>query len=431
MKVPFSYLKYNYITDNTKDIDDETIFLQTNQNSKYSQDLNVESITPDRLIEIWDLDQLRVVGVTGTNGKTTVSGALYSILLDLGEKVGLQGTRGFFANEERLEEKAMTTPSVFETIYHMKQSLDMGCRYFVMEVSSHAIEQKRIEGIEFALKIHTNVTADHLDYHKTIEEYRRVKSLFFEDESMKLLNKDDLTHLTYNPTNAYSYGVDNPATFKVQAFSLKNGITAYIKYLETEATFNSHMVGLFNLYNLMAAIGAASLLTKKPLQQICDVVEDFGGVAGRMEVICRDPLVIVDFAHTDDGILQVLQSMKDKKLSVVFGAGGNRDKLKRPRMGTVVGRFANKIYVTSDNPRDEEPQDIIDEIMVGLEGKDNVNVIVDRKEAIHKAIDELGSGDALLILGKGDEDYQEIKGIKHHFDDREVVREYLATSSEQ
>jgi UDP-N-acetylmuramoyl-L-alanyl-D-glutamate--2,6-diaminopimelate ligase len=425
LKVPFSYLKYKYITDNTKDIDGETIFLQTSQNSKYLEGLDVESITPDKLIEIWDLDQLRVVGVTGTNGKTTVSGAIYSILLDLGEKVGLQGTRGFFANEERLEEKVMTTPSVFETIYHMKQSLDMGCRYFIMEVSSHAIEQKRIEGIDFALKIHTNVTADHLDYHKTIQEYRRVKSLFFEDESMKLLNKDDLTHLKYNPANAYSYGVDNPATFKVQAFSLQEGITAYIKNLEIEATFHSHMVGLFNLYNLMAAIGGVSLLTKKPLQQICDVVEDFGGVAGRMEVISRDPLVIVDFAHTDDGILQVLQSMKDKKLSVVFGAGGNRDKLKRPRMGNVVGRFANKIYVTSDNPRDEEPQDIIDEIIVGLDGKDNVNIIVDRREAIHKAIDELGSGDALLILGKGDEDYQEIKGVKHHFDDREVVREYL------
>ncbi len=425
MKIPFSYLKYNYITDNTKEIDDETLLLQTNQNSKYMTGIESESITPDKLIEIWDLNDLKVVGVTGTNGKTTVSGAIYSILLDLGEKVALQGTRGFFANEERLKERSMTTPSVFETIYHMKQAYDMGCRYFIMEVSSHAIEQKRIEGIEFALKIHTNVTADHLDYHKTIEEYRRVKSLFFADGSMKLLNKDDLAHLTYNPINAYSYGVDNPATFKVQAFSLQNGITAYIKYLEKEATFHSHMVGLFNLYNLMAAIGAVALLTNKPLQQICDVVEDFGGVAGRMEVVSRDPLVIVDFAHTDDGILQVLQSMKDKKLSVVFGAGGNRDKLKRPRMGAVVGRFANKIYVTSDNPRDEEPEAIISEIMAGLEGKDNVNVIIERKEAIQRAIDELGAGEALLILGKGDEDYQEIKGVKHHFDDREVVREYL------
>lgn len=426
MKIPFSYLKYKYITDNTKEVDSETIFLKTSQNSKYAIDLGLEYITPDKLIEIWDLDRLKVVGVTGTNGKTTVSGAIYSILLDLGEKVALQGTRGFFANEERLEEKAMTTPSVFETIWHMKQALDMGCRYFVMEVSSHAIEQKRIEGMDFALKIHTNVTADHLDYHKTIEEYRRVKSQFFEDGSMKLLNKDDLAHLTYNPLNAYSYGVDNPATFKVQAFSLQNGITAYIKHLETEATFHSHMVGLFNLYNLMAAIGSAVLLTGKPLQQICDVVEDFGGVAGRMEVVSRDPLIIVDFAHTDDGILQVLQSMKDKKLSVVFGAGGNRDKLKRPRMGAVVGRYANKIYVTSDNPRDEEPETIIGEIMSGLQGKDNVNVIVERREAIHKAIDELQVGEALLILGKGDEDYQEIKGVKYHFDDREVVREYLA-----
>jgi UDP-N-acetylmuramoyl-L-alanyl-D-glutamate--2,6-diaminopimelate ligase len=353
------------------------------------------------------------------------------LLLDLDHKPALQGTRGFFANEERLEEKSMTTPSVFETLYHMKQALDKGCDYFIMEVSSHAIEQKRIEGITFALKIHTNVTADHLDYHKTIEEYRRVKSLFFADETPKLLNKDDIAHITYNPVNAQSYGVDQPASFKVQAFSLSNGITAYIKHFEDEATFSSPMVGLFNLYNLMAAIGAVVMLTNKPVQEVCDAVQHFAGVAGRMEVVSSEPLIIVDFAHTDDGMKQVLQSMKDKTLSVVFGAGGNRDKLKRPRMGAVAGRYASKIYVTSDNPRDEEPQTIINEILEGLNGKDNVQVFVDRKEAIKRAIDELRDGEALLILGKGDEDYQEIKGIKHHFDDREIVREYLAISKKQ
>lgn len=175
----------------------------------------------------------------------------------------------------------------------------------------------------------------------------------------------------------------------------------------------------------MAAVGAAVMLTNKPLQEVCDAVEHFAGVAGRMEVVSSDPLVIVDFAHTDDGMQQVLQSMKDKTLSVVFGAGGNRDKLKRPRMGAVAGRFASKIYVTSDNPRDEEPQTIINEILEGLKGKDNVKVFADRKEAIKTALKELKEGEALLILGKGDEDYQEIKGVKHHFDDREVVREFL------
>ncbi|MDY0195407.1 MAG: UDP-N-acetylmuramoyl-L-alanyl-D-glutamate--2,6-diaminopimelate ligase [Sulfurovaceae bacterium] len=433
MKIPFGFKGYAYITDNTKLIQADTIFLKTSQNSHYFDTLpnTSEFITPEELIQLWDIDNIKVVGVTGTNGKTTVTAAIYSLLLDLNHKPALQGTRGFFANEERLEEKSMTTPSVFETLYHMKQALDKGCDYFIMEVSSHAIEQKRIEGITFALKIHTNVTADHLDYHKTIEEYRRVKSLFFADETPKLLNKDDIAHITYNPVNAQSYGVDQPASFKVQAFSLNNGITAYIKHFEDEATFSSPMVGLFNLYNLMAAIGAVVMLTNKPIQEVCDAVQHFAGVAGRMEVVSSEPLVIVDFAHTDDGMQQVLQSMKDKTLSAVFGAGGNRDKLKRPRMGAVAGRYASKIYVTSDNPRDEEPQTIINEILEGLKGKDNVQVFVDRKEAIKRAIDELRDGEALLILGKGDEDYQEIKGVKHHFDDREIVREYLAISKKQ
>lgn len=424
MKIAYGKDGYDFITDNTAEIDSKTIFLKTSQNEKYF-DGRSEFISPSELLKKWQLDSMKIIGICGTNGKTTVAAAIYSLLLDVDEKSALQGTRGFFALDERLEDKIMTTPSIFETIVHMKEANAKGCDYFVMEVSSHAIEQKRIEGLKFALKVHTNVTADHLDYHKTIEEYRRVKSLFFADETPKLLNKDQISTITYNPVNAQSYGVDEPATFKVQAFSLINGITAGIKHFEEELTFHSPMVGLFNLYNLMAAIGAVHMVTGKPLTQICEAVEHFGGVGGRMEVVSRDPLVIVDFAHTDDGMLQVLQSMKEKSLSVVFGAGGNRDKLKRPRMGAVAGRYANHIYVTSDNPRDEEPQNIINEIMVGLEGKAGVQVIIDRKEAIAKAISELGSGEALLILGKGDEEYQEIAGVKHKFDDREIVREIL------
>ncbi|MBN2767495.1 MAG: UDP-N-acetylmuramoyl-L-alanyl-D-glutamate--2,6-diaminopimelate ligase [Campylobacterales bacterium] len=424
MKLSFTYEGYKYITDNTNEIDKKTIFLKTAQNSRYF-DVKSKFITPEELMQAWGLDALKVVGITGTNGKTTVAAAIYSILLDLGELCGLQGTRGFFANEERVEDRSMTTPSVLETLYNMKRAHALGCSYFVMEVSSHAIDQKRIEGIEFALKVHTNVTADHLDYHKTVEEYRRVKSLFFADESPKLLNRDEIDKITFNPINAQSYALDHPATFKVQAFSLNHGITAYIKHFEEEATFYSSLVGLFNVYNITAAIGAVVMLTKKPIQEVCDAVANFGGVAGRMEVVSQQPLVIVDFAHTDDGILKVLESMKDRDLSVVFGAGGDRDRTKRPRMGVVVGRFAKKIYVTSDNPRSEEPQAIIDEILVGLQGKQNVTAIVDRKEAIERALAELEGNETLLILGKGDEDYQEIKGVKHPFDDRVIVREIL------
>jgi len=428
VKLNFNQKGYTYITDDTSQLDEQTLFIKTAQNSRYYDVLEPkpEVIEAKELIALWGLDKMRVVGVTGTNGKTTVTAAIYSFMLDLDEKPALQGTRGLFAEEKRIEEKSMTTPSILETLHNMKQTFDLGCNYFIMEVSSHAIEQKRIEGLEFALKVHTNVTSDHLDYHGTVEEYRRVKSLFFADETPKLLNKDDIKHITYNPFGAQSYGVDEPATFKVQAFSLLHGITAGIKHLQEEASFHSPMVGLFNLFNLMAAIGSVQMLTKRPIQEICDVVGNFAGVAGRMEVVSRDPLVIVDFAHTDDGMFQVLDSIKDRDISVVFGAGGNRDKGKRPKMGAVAGRFAKQIYVTSDNPRDEVPEMILEDILIGLHGKDHVTATPDRRLAIKMALEDLGENDVLLILGKGDEDYQEIKGVKHHFDDREVVRELLA-----
>jgi len=427
LKLDFVTAGYKYITDDTSKIDDETLFLHTAQNNKYYDvmEKKPECITPDALIDIWKLTAMKVVGVTGTNGKTTVTAAIYSFLLDLDEKPALQGTRGLFAEEKRIEEKSMTTPSILETLHNMKQTHDLGCNYFIMEVSSHAIDQKRIEGIEFALKVHTNVTSDHLDYHGTVEEYRRIKSLFFADETPKLLNKDDIKNITYNPIGAQSYGVDEPATFKVQAFSLLHGITAGIKHLRTEATFHSPMVGLFNLFNLMAAIGSVQMLTGRNIEEICEVTEHFAGVSGRMEVVSRNPLVIVDFAHTDDGMHAVLESMKDRDISVVFGAGGNRDKGKRPRMGAVAGRYANKIYVTSDNPRDEVPEMILEDILKGLHGKDNVTACPDRKFAIKLALDALEENEVLLILGKGDEDYQEIKGVKYPFDDRKVVREFL------
>jgi len=428
VKLAFEKEGYSFLSDDTSALDEQTLFLKTAQNSPYYEKLDPKpaAITPKELITFWELEKMKVVGVTGTNGKTTVTAAIYSFLLDLDEKPALQGTRGLFAEEKRIEEKSMTTPSILETLHNMKQTMDLGCNYFIMEVSSHAIDQKRIEGLTFALKVHTNVTSDHLDYHGTVEEYKRVKSLFFADETPKLLNKDDIKNITYNPIGAQSYGVDEPATFKVQAFSLLHGITAGIKHMQTEATFHSPMVGLFNLFNLMAAVGSVVMLTGRKVEEVCEVVENFAGVAGRMEVVSRDPLVIVDFAHTDDGMYQVLDSIKDRDISVVFGAGGNRDKAKRPRMGAVAGKFAKKIYVTSDNPRDEVPEMILEDILVGLHGKDHVTATPDRKLAIKMALDGLEGDDALLILGKGDEDYQEIKGVKHPFDDREVVRELLA-----
>jgi len=427
VKLDYNLNNYRYITDDTTAINEETEFLLTDQNRKYFEKIEDKPsfITPLELISFWNLSELKMVGVTGTNGKTTVTAAIYSFLLDLGEKPALLGTRGFFANDERVEEKSMTTPSILHILNTMKIAKERACNYFIMEVSSHAIDQNRIEGINFALKIHTNVTSDHLDYHGTVEEYRAVKSRFFEDESPKLLNKDDIKNIVYNPIGAQSYGVDEPATFKVQAFSLQHGITAGIKHLNTEATFHSPMVGLFNLFNLMGAIGACSMLTGRNIAEICEVVGNFAGVAGRMEVVSRKPLVIVDFAHTDDGMIQVLDSMKDQDVSVVFGAGGDRDKGKRPRMGAVAAKFAKKVYVTSDNPRSEEPEEILKDILSGIKDQTYTRAMVDRAFAIQEALKELKENEVLMILGKGDENTMEIKGEKFHFDDREIVRTLL------
>jgi len=427
MRLALKYGGYSYITDNTAELDQDILFLKTAQNSRYYDALaqKPDFITPADLYRLWDLERLKTVGITGTNGKTTTAALIYSLLTDLGEPCGMQGTRGFFADDQRLEEKSMTTPSVIETMHNMHRAAEKGCTFFVMEVSSHAIDQKRIEGIDFALKVHTNVTSDHLDYHGTIEEYRKVKSRFFADETPKLLNKDDIKNIQYNPKNSYSYGVDAPATFSVIAYTLRSGITAGVRYFNEEATFHSRLMGFFNLFNLLAAVSAVKILTQRPLEDICAVVENFAGVSGRMEVVSTDPLVIVDFAHTEDGIQNVLESLKDQELVVVFGAGGDRDYTKRPLMGAAVGRFAGKIFVTSDNPRSEDPQKIIDEIMTGLQGKENVFAVPDRREAIRMALKAMNRNETLVILGKGDEEYQEIKGVKYPFDDRKVVRELL------
>ena len=432
MTVPSPIEGFEALTDNTRELDEGVLLLATAQNAPYRADLpeTTALITPEELLKSWNLEEMKVVGVTGTNGKTTVTALIYSLLIDLGFSCALQGTRGLFVNDEAIEAKHMTTPSILETLWNMKRSREAGAEYFVMEVSSHAIAQERIEALHFALKVHTNVTRDHLDYHGTVEEYRRVKSRFFADDAPKLLNKDEIKTVQYNPIGAYTYGVEEPATFKIMAYSLADGISAVIKYHEEEEAFFSNMMGLFNLYNLTAAISAAKILTRRPLAQICAQVENFGGVSGRMEVVSTRPTVIVDFAHTDDGIYRVLDSLKDKDLVVVFGAGGDRDRGKRPKMGAVAGRFAKKIYVTSDNPRSEDPEMIIREILTGLRGKENVYALVDRREAIEKALRELEEGEILLILGKGDEEYQEIAGVKHPFDDREVVRELLEELAE-
>ncbi len=427
MKIKIDHKNYKYISDNSNDLGEDTAFFCTKQNEQYLQSAKEQGsviVTPKVLETIFEIRDIKIVGITGTNGKTTTAAAIYSFLLDLGEKVALQGTRGFFISDEKIKEKGLTTPPILETMYNIYMAKERGCSFFIMEVSSHAIKQDRIEGLNFALKVYTNLSQDHLDYHKSFEDYKRVKSSFFMDDSKKLINKD-AKKIEFNPKNSFTYALDAPATFNITAFTLKNGISAILRYFDKQVNFTSPMQGLFNVYNLLAAISSVKLITSYELEEICEVVENFAGVSGRMEVVSYSPLVIVDFAHTPDGMQQVLDSMKDSEISLVFGAGGNRDREKRVYMGRVANRFAKKIYLTNDNPRNENPIDIINDVAQGINNKEKLQIVTDRREAIGLALDELKEGEILMILGKGDEEYIELSDKKIPFDDRAVVREIL------
>ncbi|WP_331774631.1 UDP-N-acetylmuramoyl-L-alanyl-D-glutamate--2,6-diaminopimelate ligase [Sulfurospirillum sp. 1612] len=425
---------FRYITDDSQACDARSAFFLTQLNARYLNDAKAHGCTniikAEAVSKILGIENIKIIGITGTNGKTTTAAALYSILLDLGHKVALQGTRGYFINDERVQEKGLTTPTIFETMKNIQDAINEGCEYFIMEVSSHAIVQNRIDGLKFSLKIFTNVTHDHLDYHKSIEEYIAVKSSFFDDETPKLINKDD-KKIQYNPKNCRTYGVENPATYKTLAYSLDEGIQVALAKIEKVHECHSPLHGFFNLYNILAAIGAADMLNIAPLDAICEAVENFMGVEGRMEVVSADPLIIVDFAHTPDGMEKVMDSLKEKKIVVVFGAGGDRDRNKRPKMGFIASKFAKKIMITSDNPRSEDPEMIIEEILMGIKQKTNLKVEPDRKKALQEALKWQEKDEVLLILGKGDETYQEIKGQKYPFDDRVIIKNELSSNNTQ
>lgn len=418
----------NFITDNSKDCTFGCYFALSNSNAKFenvAKSLGAKIITPKEAKTLLGLDDsIKLVGITGTNGKTTTASAIYETLLNLGFKAGISGTRGAFINGKQIADKGLTTSQILETLNYLKLSKEAGCEYFVMEVSSHAIAQDRIEGLKFALKIFTNLSQDHLDFHKTIEEYARVKSSFFKDITPKLINGDD-KNLSYDKTNSMTYGFTSDATFYAFDYSLKGGINATIKTNGEEIKFQSSLQGKFNLYNLLCAFGALKFLTKKSSDEISKALSKFSGAPGRVEIVSRNPLVIVDFAHTPDGIEKLLDALKDEELIVVFGAGGDRDKTKRPVMGQIVQRYAKIAIVTSDNPRSEEPSSIIEDIVSKMVLDENVIKEVDRKKAINLALNLAKNGETVVILGKGDEPYQEIKSVKYPFSDKDVVRDIL------
>jgi len=376
-------------------------------------------------------ESLRIIGVTGTNGKTTTATLIYQILTAAGKKTSLLGTvsKRILADEI---ESSLTTADPIELAVDMKNMVNAGSEFLVMEVSSHALHQQRVSGFDFEIAAFTNLSHDHLDYHRTMEQYADAKKLLFDglrSSSTAVINADD-------PYGAHMIGNCNAGSveisFKKDRYELieesSNGISLRI----ADITVDSPLIGRFNAYNLATAceIALAAGIEKADLKH---AVEQANGAIGRMEKIRSKadsgPVVIVDYAHTPDALEHVVTTLmrlkqENESLTVVFGAGGNRDRSKRPEMAKAAS-LADKVVVTSDNPRFEDPVRIIDDIMEGFEDPNSIIRITDRKEAITKTIAEAGKHELILIAGKGHEDYQDVQGTKHPFDDRRIADEAL------
>ena len=378
--------------------------------------------------------KLKLVGVTGTNGKTTIATLLYNMFRKFGHKCGLLSTVCNYIEGEAIPADH-TTPDPIELNKLLHQMVEAGCEYAFMECSSHAIAQKRIGGLKFAGGLFTNLTRDHLDYHKTFENYRDAKKAFFDGlskDAFAITNADDKNGavMVQNcKAKVKTYSTRSMADYRARIIECHfEGMYLEIDGREVGVQF----IGKFNVSNLLAVYGAAVMVGKKP-EDILVILSTLKSVAGRLEPIRSEEGVtaVVDYAHTPDALENVLNAIhevldgKGGQVITVCGAGGNRDKGKRPLMAQEAVKQSDRVIITSDNPRFEEPQDIINDMLAGLDQKQMKKVvsIVDRKEAIKTACMLAQKGDVILIAGKGHEDYQEIKGVKHHFDDREVVRE--------
>lgn len=389
-----------------------------------------------QLVSRWYDDpskKLILVGVTGTNGKTTIATLLYEMFRKMGHKVGLLSTVCNYIDGEAIPTEH-TTPDPLTLHALMARMVEAGCEYAFMEVSSHSIDQRRISGLVFDGGIFTNLTRDHLDYHKTVENYLKAKKKFFDDlpaNAFALTNADDksgLVMLQNTAAKKLTYSLRTLADFKGKILeSHFEGTDLLVNGREVSVRF----VGRFNAYNLLAVYGAAVSLGKDP-EEVLIVLSTLHSVSGRFETI-QSPLgytAIVDYAHTPDALTNVLNGIHEVlegkgRIITVVGAGGNRDKGKRPLMAKEAVKWSDQVILTSDNPRFEEPDDIINDMVAGLSKSDleRTLCITDRAQAIKTATMLAKKGDVILVAGKGHEDYQDVKGVKSHFDDREKLRE--------
>ena len=375
--------------------------------------------------------ELTLVGVTGTNGKTTTATLLYEMFRLFGEKAGLLSTVCNYIDDKAVPTDH-TTPDPLTLHRLLREMVDAGCRYAFMEVSSHSVDQKRIAGLDFDGAIFTNLTRDHLDYHKTVQAYLKAKKQFFDnlpETAFALTNDDDkngAVMLQNTRASRHSYALNSLADFKGRIIESRlDGTTLEINGREVEVQF----VGKFNAYNLLAVYGAACLLGENP-EKVLVNLSLLVPVSGRFQTLHAPQkyTVIVDYAHTPDALTNVLTSIRgvvgrSGQVITVVGAGGNRDKGKRPLMAQEAVKWSDRVILTSDNPRFEKPQDILNDMLAGLDAaqRRKTLTIVDRREAIRTATQFAQAGDVVLIAGKGHEDYQEIEGVKHHFNDKEEV----------
>lgn len=380
-------------------------------------------------------DNLKIIGVTGTNGKTTIATLLYKLALEMGYKAGLCSTVANFVNQKRIE-TSHTTPDALTLQKLMHEMVNDRCEYCFMEVSSHAVDQKRIAGLRFQGAIFTNLTHDHLDYHKTFDAYLKAKKGFFDGldkKAFSLINLDDRNGKVMVQNSAaqnYTYSLREMADFRVKIIeSLFEGMHLELNGNEMWTPF----IGRFNASNLAAVYGSAILLGWNA-QEVLINLSKLNPVDGRFETIRSNTGItaVVDYAHTPDALQNVLEAINqirrpENELITVVGAGGDRDPFKRPIMAAEAVKASTRVILTSDNPRSEDPESIITQMMEGVDFKDRIKVlsITNRREAIRTACSIAKKGDIILVAGKGHETYQEIKGIKHHFDDREIIREFF------
>ena len=383
--------------------------------------------------------KLKLIGVTGTNGKTTIVTLLYNLFRSLDYSTGLISTIENRINDTVIK-STHTTPDAITLNHLLSEMVKAGCQYCFMEVSSHAVCQHRIEGLEFAGGIFTNITHDHLDFHKTFTQYIQAKKAFFDhlpEQAFALVNKDDKNGLVMtqnSQANIKTYSLNGIADFKGKILDNSfEGLQMMIN--QQEAYFR--LSGKFNAYNLLAIYGTAFLLGISQ-EDLLVKMSSLQSASGRFQLLRNDKdcKAIVDYAHTPDALQNVLTTIKDitqnsVELITVVGCGGDRDSSKRPEMAEIACRYSNKVILTSDNPRTEDPAKILKDMEVGIpvEFRQNVLVIENRKEAIRTASMLLQKGGILLVAGKGHENYQEINGIKHHFDDTEVLNEFFQNTN--